>query len=153
MSSDPAFTIFRHIWKWPQVSNGSRITLGYGWNPLIWSCSFTLSSESDQSCDTCRILLFLHHALFSPPLLIKAAFIWSEIQYNSEILLRFKMTVFCDAQLCFQHHSSSLQCHMIFRNHSNILSDDHPYWKQLSATEYLCGILMLEKNFISFMTF
>ncbi len=27
----------------------------------------------------------------------------------------------CDVQLYFQHHSSSLQCHMIFRNHSNIL--------------------------------
>ncbi len=28
---------------------------------------------------------------------------------------------FCDAQLYFQHHYSSLQCHMIFRNHNNIL--------------------------------
>jgi len=25
----------------------------------------------------------------------------------------------CDAQLYFQHHYSSLQCHMIFRNHAN----------------------------------
>ena len=28
---------------------------------------------------------------------------------------------FCDAQLYFQHHYSSLQCHMIFRNHFNML--------------------------------
>ncbi len=28
---------------------------------------------------------------------------------------------FCDAQLYFQHHYCSLQCHMIFRNHNNIL--------------------------------
>ncbi len=27
---------------------------------------------------------------------------------------------FCDAQLYFQHHYSSLQCHMIFRNHNNV---------------------------------
>uniref|UniRef100_A0A8C2F690 Tsg N-terminal domain-containing protein n=1 Tax=Cyprinus carpio TaxID=7962 RepID=A0A8C2F690_CYPCA len=28
---------------------------------------------------------------------------------------------FCDVQLYFQHHYSSLQCHMIFRNHSNMM--------------------------------
>ncbi len=49
-----------------------------------------------------------------------------------EILLLIKTTVlyvniyetviyFCDAQLYFQHHYCSLQCHMIFRNHNNML--------------------------------
>ncbi len=32
-----------------------------------------------------------------------------------------KCIYFCDAALYFQHHYCSLQCHMIFRNHSNIL--------------------------------
>ncbi len=52
---------------------------------------------------------------------------------------------FCDAQLYFQHHYSSLQCHMIFRNHSNILiycsrniSDYYQCWKQLCCTIF-CG--------------
>ncbi len=31
------------------------------------------------------------------------------------------MIYFCDAQLYFQHHYSSLQCHMIFRNQSNMM--------------------------------
>uniref|UniRef100_A0A8C2AF71 Striatin, calmodulin binding protein n=1 Tax=Cyprinus carpio TaxID=7962 RepID=A0A8C2AF71_CYPCA len=35
-----------------------------------------------------------------------------------EILLQFKTAVF---YLYFQHHYSSLQCHMIFRNHSNMM--------------------------------
>ncbi len=41
-------------------------------------------------------------------------------------------------ELYFQHHSSSLQCHMIFRNHNNMLnwcskniSDYYQCWKQL----------------------
>ncbi len=48
-----------------------------------------------------------------------------------EILLQFKITLyiliysnyrmyFSDSALNFQHHYSSLQCHMIFRNHYNI---------------------------------
>ncbi len=51
---------------------------------------------------------------------------------------------FCDAQLYFQHHYSSLQCHMIFRNHSNMLiffsrniSDYYQCWKQLCCTIFL----------------
>ncbi len=34
---------------------------------------------------------------------------------------------FCDAQLYFQHHYSSLQCHMIFRNHNNMMLKKH-FW-------------------------
>ncbi len=48
---------------------------------------------------------------------------------------------FCDTQLYFQHHYSSLQCHMIFRNHNNMLiycsrhiSDYYQCWKQLCCT-------------------
>ncbi len=44
----------------------------------------------------------------------------------------------CDAQLYFHHHYSSLQCHIIFRNHSYMLiycsrniSDYYQCWKQL----------------------
>ncbi len=44
----------------------------------------------------------------------------------------------------FQHHYSSLQCHMIFRNHANMLiccsrniSDYYQYWKQLCCTIFL----------------
>ncbi len=55
---------------------------------------------------------------------------------------------FCDAQLYFQHHYSSLQCHMIFRNHSNILiccstniSDYYQCWKHLIFLQKLWYIL------------
>ncbi len=51
---------------------------------------------------------------------------------------------FCDAQLYFQHHYSSLQCHMIFRNHNNMLiccsrniSDYYQCSKQLCCTIFL----------------
>ncbi len=68
---------------------------------------------------------------------------------NFEILLQFKINVFyvniCSKaiffpviKLYFQHHYSSLQCHMIFRNHYNMLicclrniSDHNRCWKQL----------------------
>ncbi len=72
---------------------------------------------------------------------------------NSEILLEFKITLFlCDcivtcnlllwSKLYFQHHYASLQCHMIFRNHNNILLKKH-FWLLLSmlscAAQYFCG--------------
>ncbi len=75
--------------------------------------------------------------------LLLTAFIWPKIHYNSTtvkyyynllivIISNLLITVFyvnicsnviyfCDAQLYFQHHYSSLQCHMIFRNHNNML--------------------------------
>ncbi len=40
--------------------------------------------------------------------------------YNSIQLFSVKM-LNCNLFLYFQHHYSSLQCHMIFRNHNNIL--------------------------------
>ncbi len=42
---------------------------------------------------------------------------------NNWFLLEYilKCNLFLRSKLYFQHHYSSLQCHMIFRNHSNIL--------------------------------
>ncbi len=52
--------------------------------------------------------------------------------------------LFLWSNLCFQHHYSSLQCHMIFRNHNNILiycsrhiSDYHQCCKQLCCTIFV----------------
>ncbi len=52
------------------------------------------------------------------------------------------------SKLYFQHHYCSLQCHMIFRNHNNILiycsrniSDYYQCWKQLCCTIFLWCIL------------
>ncbi len=42
-------------------------------------------------------------------------FVFLQFKIND---LYLNVMYFCDAQLCFQHRSSSLQCHMIFRNHS-----------------------------------
>ncbi len=49
-----------------------------------------------------------------------------------------KCNLFLWSKLYFQHHYSSLQCHMIFRNHNNMLiccsrniSDYYQCWKQL----------------------
>ncbi len=49
--------------------------------------------------------------------------------YNLSVLCEYVLScnVFCDAQLYFQHHYSSLQCHMIFRNHHNMLLKKH-FW-------------------------
>ncbi len=44
------------------------------------------------------------------------------LKHPFSIFIIFENIIYsCDAQLYFQHHYSSLQCHMIFRNHSNIL--------------------------------
>ncbi len=49
-----------------------------------------------------------------------------------------KCNLFLWSKLYFHHHNSSLQCHMIFRNHNNMLiycstniSDYYQCWKQL----------------------
>ncbi len=64
---------------------------------------------------------------------IKAVFIWSKYRKKLyfEILLQFLILVSCFNTLKYnlflwsklnsQHHYSSLQCHTIFRNHSNML--------------------------------
>ncbi len=44
------------------------------------------------------------------------------LKHPFSIFIIFENIIYsCDAQLYFQHHYSSLQCHMIFRNHSNML--------------------------------
>jgi len=57
---------------------------------------------------------------------------------------------FCDAQLYFQHHYSSLQCHMIFRNHNNMLIycsrnfyDYYQYWKQSCCLMFFWKLIRL----------
>ncbi len=76
----------------------------------------------------------------------------SSFIYLTKIFMKyyyyFKIPVLCEyilksklflwSKLYFQHHYSSLQCHMIFRNHSNMLiccsrniSDYYQCWKQL----------------------
>ncbi len=76
-------------------------------------------------------------------------FIWSKILLefkNSCFLCKYllKYNLFLWSKLYFQHHYSSLQCHMIFRNHSNMLIccsrnifDYYQYWKQLCCTIFL----------------
>ncbi len=60
--------------------------------------------------------------------------------WNSSFLCEYvvQCNLFLWSNLYFQHHSSSLQCHMIFRNHNNMLiywsrhiSDYYQCWKQL----------------------
>ncbi len=83
-------------------------------------------------------------------MLSKPASIWRNVVIFLDITGRFfwlwviNVIYFCDAQLNFQHHYSSLQCHMIFRNHSNVLiccsrniSDYYQCWKQLCCTIFL----------------
>ncbi len=52
--------------------------------------------------------------------------------------------LFLWSNLYFQHHYSSFQCHMIFRNHNNMMiccsrniSDYYQCWKQLCCTIFL----------------
>jgi len=57
----------------------------------------------------------------------------------------------CNLFLYFQHHYSSLQCHMIFRNHNNMLLEKH-FW--LLSMLNLCIFLeinakALKSNFFS----
>ncbi len=44
--------------------------------------------------------------------------------------------LFLWSKLYFQHHYSSLQCHMIFRNHSNMLICCS---RDICTAEYVCG--------------
>ncbi len=56
--------------------------------------------------------------------------------------------LFLWSKLYFQHHYFSLQCHMIFRNHNNMLiccsrniSDYYQCWKQLCCTIFLWKLM------------
>ncbi len=61
---------------------------------------------------------FVERSLFCSPRL----HLFDQNTVKTVILLLFKITAFfCDAQLYFQHHYCSLQCHMIFRNHNIML--------------------------------
>ncbi len=66
--------------------------------------------------------------------------------YNSCFLCEYVLNcnLFLWSKLYFQHHYCSLQCHMIFRNHNNMLiccsrniSDYYQCWKQLCCTIFL----------------
>ncbi len=68
--------------------------------------------------------------------------------YNNCFLCEYllKCNLFLWSKLYFQHHYSSLQCHMIFRNHYNILIycsrniSDYYQWKKL-----FCCFIILRK--------
>ncbi len=94
-------------------------------------------------------------------LLSKAAFMPLKYSKNCEIY-QFNNCFLCEymlkcnwflwSKLNFQHHYSSLQCHMIFRNHSNMLiccsrniSDYYQCWKQLC-----CPIFLWKRWYILF---
>ncbi len=72
---------------------------------------------------------------------------WNIITVKTSCFLReylLKCNLFLWSKLYFQHHYSSLQCHMIFRNHSNMLiccsrniSDYYQCWKQLCCSIFL----------------
>ncbi len=59
------------------------------------------------------------------------------LQYKQlfSVWMYVKLIYFCDAQLYFQHHYSSLQCHMIFRNH-------YIYWFAAQET-FIIGVEMV----------
>ncbi len=70
------------------------------------------------------IQMFGVRMIFKTLLLNKPAFIWSKIQWNIiTVQNNFSVWIylFLWSKLYFQHHYSSLQCHMIFRNHYNML--------------------------------
>ncbi len=77
----------------------------------------------------------------------KMIIVWNIIaNSNGCFLCKYivKCNLFLWLKLYFQHHYSSLQCHMIFRNHSNMLifcsrniSVDYQCWKQLCCTIFL----------------
>ncbi len=68
---------------------------------------------------------------------------WSRC-FLCEYLLKYNL--FMWSKLYFHHHYSSLQCHMIFRNHNMLIycsrnvSDYYQCWKQLCCTIFLCKL-------------
>ncbi len=78
---------------------------------------------------------------------VKTVKLWNIITIlNSCFLYEYivKCNLFLWSKLYFQHHYCSLQCHMIFRNHYNMLiccsrniSDYYQCWKQLCCPIFL----------------
>ncbi len=129
-------------WHWLLTYTGwSLQTWTSGWNWINW-CTYTYSLSFKRS-------------LFCSPML---HLFDQEYSKKCVILLEFKISVFyvnmlnCNlflwSKLYFQHHYSSLQCHMIFRNHNNMLiccsrniSDYYQCWKQLCCTIFLWKLI------------
>ncbi len=52
----------------------------------------------------------------------QSCFLWSKTVFKKNCYnFKCDYVLNCNLFLCFQHHYSSLQCHMIFRNHNNML--------------------------------
>ncbi len=95
-----------------------------------------------------RMVMFYERSLFCFIYLIKNT-VKTVKYYNHfkklflcEYVFNCNLFLWCAA--VFQHHFSSLQCHMIFRNHNNILiycsrniSDYYQCWKQSCCTIFL----------------
>ncbi len=82
--------------------------------------------------------------VFCPP---RLHLIDQKYSYNCEMLLQFKIiyyiatcNLFQRLTLYFQHHYSSLQCHMIFRNHTDLLLKKHLWLLSMLKTVVLLNI-------------
>ncbi len=83
-------------------------------------------------------------------------------QWYCEILLQFLILVSilihilkniiysCEAKLYFQHHFSSLQCHMNFRNHNNMLNYYQCCWSNMLIYSETVVLLNIFWNLLLF---
>ncbi len=120
--------------------------------------------EFRKSQNRCWIISpFTMHRFIFPALPFRSLFCSARLHLydqkyikNIEIFLQFlnrcflceyllNCNLFLWSKLYFQHHYSSLQCHMIFRNHNNMLIccsrniSDYYYVENSCAAQYFCG--------------
>jgi len=136
-----SFFFFKSIqWK----SNGFQCYVGPHW--LLWTkTEFSFLGELQYTFNNSQTVLFeIFENILNTFIFIMAAILdyihckKTVILWKTIIILKNDLIYFCDAKLNFQHHYSSLQCHMILQNsfHSNMLiccsrniSDCYHCWK------------------------
>ncbi len=91
-------------------------------NVMTWNFTMHMHSLSKVYCFN-----IFERSLFCSPMLhlfdqntVKTVILWNTIDISNSCF-QCEYVLNCNLFLYFQHHYSSLQCHMIFRNHNNML--------------------------------
>ncbi len=114
--------------------------------PLNSKVTFVISNLSQLLLKICGCIFF------SPRLHLFDHKYSNIVKYYNNLKQLFSMWIsvnkcnlFLWSKLYFQHHYSSLQCHMIFRNHNNMLIYDQETFmiiinvENSCAAQYFCG--------------
>ncbi len=111
---------------------------------LYYICTLLVKGlESLRLCKDFERCLLCLPSIYLIKNTVKTIIVWNNFTIlNNYFLFEYivKCNLFQWSKLYFQHHYSSLQCHMIFRNYSHMLI----YWSTNISDYYQCWLFLWE---------